>query len=218
MKSPFTDLDLKFKHVDLRNDDLLRICLKYKLLYSEFLELKDNSYDELWFIYDEYKRGEIVSMSKKGNIELYSSFIDKMISFGVNKSTFDEYTFPIILEQDAILDKINAYGIEAITYEEKKFINDIKYIKKKYGSLYFGKKGLYAVLSDVAKDTDKRLINILKKADELSLPEKLNSTRRIKNSLKDINLANLKNDFTVESGLDTHLANLVFDAYLYGLE
>lgn len=96
-------------------------------------------------------------------------------------------------------------------------IEDIKKIKSKYGSTYFEKKGLHAVLSDLSNNIDKRFVNVLKKADELSIPEKLTLTSNEDVSIKTIQISNLKQDFIENTGLDATIAALVFDVYLFGL-
>lgn len=98
------------------------------------------------------------------------------------------------------------------------FIDQIKSLKSKYSSSYFEKKGLYAVLNDIANNIDKRIISVLKKADELTLPEKLKKLRDEDDSNQAILVSNLKQDFVDNTGLEPKMAALVFDVYLFGLD
>lgn len=96
-------------------------------------------------------------------------------------------------------------------------VEDIKKIKSKYGSTYFEKKGLHAVLNDLSNNIDKRFVSVLKKADELSLPEKLKKLRNEEGSIQAIQVSNLRQDFVENTGLEPKMAALVFDVYLFGL-
>jgi hypothetical protein len=96
-------------------------------------------------------------------------------------------------------------------------VEDIKKIKSKYGSTYFEKKGLHAVLNDLSNNIDKRFVSVLKKADELSLPEKLKKLRNEEDSIQAIQVSNLRQDFVENTGLESKIAALVFDVYLFGL-
>ncbi len=98
-----------------------------------------------------------------------------------------------------------------------KIVNEIKDLKSKYGSTYFEKNGLYAVLGDLANNLDKSFISVLKKADEISLPEKITQLRKEEESIRDIQISNLRQDFVENTGLEKNMANLVFDVYLFGV-
>jgi hypothetical protein len=97
------------------------------------------------------------------------------------------------------------------------FIEEILSLKSKYGSSYFEKKGLHAVLGDLANNIDNRIISVLKKADEVSLPEKLKKLRDEEDSIRAIQVFNLKQDFVENIGLEATISALVFDVYLFGL-
>ena len=96
-------------------------------------------------------------------------------------------------------------------------VEDIKKIKSKYGSTYFEKKGLHAVLNDLSTNIDKRFVSVLKKADELSLPEKLKKLRNEEDSIQALQVSNLRQDFVENTGLEPKMAALAFDVYLFGL-
>jgi hypothetical protein len=98
------------------------------------------------------------------------------------------------------------------------FTQEIKKIKLNYGSGYFEKSGLCAVLGDLAPNVDKKFISVLKKADEVSLPQKLVKTKEGNNALIPIHISNLRQDFKENTGLDATLASVVFDSYLFGLD
>lgn len=98
------------------------------------------------------------------------------------------------------------------------FTQEIKNLKSKYGNTFFEKSGLYAVIGDLAPNIDKKFISVLKKADEVSLPQKIVKIKEGDEAFKTINLTNLRQDFTENTGLDATLASVIFDTYLYGLD
>lgn len=97
------------------------------------------------------------------------------------------------------------------------FTKVVKSLKSKYGRTFFEKSGLHAALSDLANNLDKRFISVLKMADEMSLPEKLNKLIYEEDSAMILQMFNLKQDFIENTGLDVTMAEVVFDAYSFGL-
>jgi hypothetical protein len=49
------------------------------------------------------------------------------------------------------------------------YIEEVKRLKQTYGNQHFRKSGLHAVLNDLSPGIDKKFLNVLKKADDLSL-------------------------------------------------
>ena len=100
-----------------------------------------------------------------------------------------------------------------------KIIKHIKNIKKNFGCKYFQAKGLYGLVCDESKnDIDKRFINVLKKAEDFELPEKLSKLKSEDKSSQKIGVPRLRPQFVQDLGLDPTIAGFVFDVYLFGLD
>jgi hypothetical protein len=119
-----TELDVKYLNISLGYDDAFKAFNRNYMPIQHYFHLVKNGYDELWYIKDPKGFGVIISVGKNGNIELYDYFKDKIKKIrNIEKYNLKD-SLPIVLEPDAILEKIHKYGIDMITKEEKDFLDN----------------------------------------------------------------------------------------------
>jgi hypothetical protein len=120
-------LELNVKHLDLRisDDELYEIVSKDRLYLVDCHYLIKKGYDELWYSKNLNGYSVILVVSKDGNIELYDLFIDTLFKSGRNDTSTLRDLIPVVLETDAILDKINNYGYSMLSNEEKNYLDNI---------------------------------------------------------------------------------------------
>lgn len=122
---PKLRIELDVCYIDLKSkiSEILEKAQNDFFYMDDVFYLIKNGYEEMWYTKNKKSFSVILAVSKKGNIELYHSFKENLIKSGRNKQNMLIDSLPVILEVDAILDKINKYGIELITKEEKNFLD-----------------------------------------------------------------------------------------------
>lgn len=121
---PFT-LELDIKHLDLRisDDELYERATKDQFFLEDCFYLIKKGYDELWYSKNTKGQSVIIAVSKEGQVELYDLFVESLFRSGRNESSTLRDALPVILDTDYILDKINKYGMNMLTKEEKEYLN-----------------------------------------------------------------------------------------------
>jgi len=98
---------------------------------QKILTFKNEGYTKLFIDSETHKLKAFCHISLKGDIKLCEDYVSEL----KNMKSLDVVKEPkglsidssmIILETDAILDKINEYGMESLAQEEKEFLSKLK--------------------------------------------------------------------------------------------
>lgn len=116
---------IEYVNLNIGFHDFYEMCYKYWIFPSKITELKNKGYDEMWVLKEDKKDGQIIAVAKNGKIEIYSYFAEELLKIGGNKETFNKAFLPVVLEIDAILEKISKHGIESITDLEKNYLDKL---------------------------------------------------------------------------------------------
>ena len=112
----------------LNKNQLKDFCSTYKLSYKVILGFKEKTYAKIWF----NKQGICIAytLAKKNKFDVKDFDTVRIFNeFLKDLNTMKPYQVivePVILDVDAILEKISKHGIESITPEEKSFLDSIK--------------------------------------------------------------------------------------------
>lgn len=110
----------------LNDVEIKDFCTEYVLMYETILDFKKKTYAKLWLTKD----GILIAFNliKENDFEiddyetvrLFNKFLPELES---STKVYSPIKEPIILEVDAILEKISKYGINHITTEERDFLD-----------------------------------------------------------------------------------------------
>jgi len=120
--TPYTD-SIEYVSLNMTSKEYYDTCFRY-FFYPKFLDsLKEKGYDEMWVFHKEGMDSKVIAVSKNGKMEIYEGFSQELLKVGGSQKTFNKAFLPVILDIDAILEKISKYGIDSITDEEKKYLD-----------------------------------------------------------------------------------------------
>jgi hypothetical protein len=115
----------------LNDAEIKDFCVAYELMYETILDFRKKTYAKLWLTKD----GVLIAFNliKENDFEiddyetirLFNKFLPELESSTkvYAPKVYAPIKVPIILEVDAILEKISKYGIDGITIEERDFLD-----------------------------------------------------------------------------------------------